>query len=66
MSRVCPQHRAGRVVLWAVLLDLAVMASWQMVDPLRRSERPHGTRVGAGRLVGGAQAAGVHVWLVAD
>lgn len=33
------------MVLWAVLLDLGVLTSWQMVEPLRRVVLQHGSQV---------------------
>lgn len=50
MSLVSLQPRAGGLVLWALLLDLAVLASWQTLDPLRWSVLQHGSQVPSDRL----------------
>lgn len=41
----CLQHQAGRVVLGAVLVDLCVLTSWQLLDPLRWVVLQHGSQV---------------------
>ncbi|KAM9353573.1 gamma-aminobutyric acid type B receptor subunit 2-like [Symphorus nematophorus] len=38
------QQQAGRVVLWMFLLDVFVLSTWQLLDPLRRVVQQHSSQ----------------------